>query len=459
MKESSLQFIWQHRLYSSLSFYEDVDRHLLVDAEILQPGKPNLDAGPDFSGAILRVGKLILVGAVEIHLRAGDWMKHRHHTDPAYDGVILHVVLEADRNVLHRTTQKPLLTAIVRCPPKLLKMVEEVETLGESLIKLLPQDPTRNFVLHQTEVLPEKSSSYSESPSESFISRKDDAPSIRQDSQEFIPSVGHPEEFFKKADTFFIERLKRKATEISVLFDESKGDHAEILYQLFLRHLGAKVNNDAFLEIARSLSLQILRKHTDSVQALEALYLGQAGLLVGDGDEYKRELQEEYRFFSSKYGLTSLAPHQVRLFRLRPAAFPYRRLAIAAQLRVSYPLLESLLLSEVNPKELLRHLSTPPSAYWQCHYAFNSPTPKPLGGLSLSVVNVLLLNVVLPYRYFTIMGKRRETQQLRELCVFARTLPAEKNRLVSILQNKGFILKTGLHTQAALEYLSNSPIL
>src|SRR5690606_29567876 len=54
----------------------------------------NLLGGPDFSGARIRFADTSeLTGDVELHLRAADWDAHGHARDPAYDRVILHVVL------------------------------------------------------------------------------------------------------------------------------------------------------------------------------------------------------------------------------------------------------------------------------------------------------------------------------------------------------------------------------
>jgi hypothetical protein len=61
---------------------------------VVQPGKWNLLGGPDFTGARLRFADgAETTGDVELHLRAADWDAHRHAADPAYDRVILHVVL------------------------------------------------------------------------------------------------------------------------------------------------------------------------------------------------------------------------------------------------------------------------------------------------------------------------------------------------------------------------------
>ncbi len=49
--------------------------------------------GPDFTGAMLDFGNGALqTGDIEIHYRASDWITHGHHLDPAYNGVILHIV-------------------------------------------------------------------------------------------------------------------------------------------------------------------------------------------------------------------------------------------------------------------------------------------------------------------------------------------------------------------------------
>ncbi len=64
---------------------------------IVRRGRWNGLAGPDFFDGEFRVGEggasESLRGDVEVHLRAGDWDQHGHAHDPAYDGVVLHVVL------------------------------------------------------------------------------------------------------------------------------------------------------------------------------------------------------------------------------------------------------------------------------------------------------------------------------------------------------------------------------
>jgi hypothetical protein len=89
MAERVLQKIWLQRDF-------DLSRAGLVDGRKLavrSTGKWNLLGGPDFRGARLLFGEQEVSGDIEVHFHAADWRAHGHATDPAYAGVVLHVVL------------------------------------------------------------------------------------------------------------------------------------------------------------------------------------------------------------------------------------------------------------------------------------------------------------------------------------------------------------------------------
>jgi hypothetical protein len=60
---------------------------------VVDPGRWNLEAGPDFLDAVLRVGpeQRHLTGDVEVHVRPADWDAHRHGGDTHYQRVVAHV--------------------------------------------------------------------------------------------------------------------------------------------------------------------------------------------------------------------------------------------------------------------------------------------------------------------------------------------------------------------------------
>src|SRR5690349_13845793 len=91
--EAELADVWQERAYAAHYLVDCCGRHLRV----VFPGRRWGGPGPDFVGAVLaeRDGTL-LRGDVEVHPRASSWAAHRHAADPAYRGVVLHVVQFAD---------------------------------------------------------------------------------------------------------------------------------------------------------------------------------------------------------------------------------------------------------------------------------------------------------------------------------------------------------------------------
>ena len=95
-RESALAALWQraHTLPDGL-LTEDGRRFRVV-----YPGRPSGRAGPDFRDSVLSTedGRLV-TGDVELHVEAPGWRSHGHDADPAYNGVVLHVVLRASGSV------------------------------------------------------------------------------------------------------------------------------------------------------------------------------------------------------------------------------------------------------------------------------------------------------------------------------------------------------------------------
>ncbi len=87
--ERLLQAIWQHqRLHrDALQTIEG------LPLRVLHPGFLNHEAGPDFYQAVIQVGENPpAAGDVEVDPLATDWYSHGHATNPAFAGVILHVI-------------------------------------------------------------------------------------------------------------------------------------------------------------------------------------------------------------------------------------------------------------------------------------------------------------------------------------------------------------------------------
>ncbi len=85
--EKFLQVFWnEQRFHGGLALTDG--RSL----EVLNPGTWNVEPGPDFRNAALRISGEAVRGDVEVHRSPADWRRHGHDGDPAYGNVVLHVL-------------------------------------------------------------------------------------------------------------------------------------------------------------------------------------------------------------------------------------------------------------------------------------------------------------------------------------------------------------------------------
>jgi len=123
--EEVLQWIWREQRFAGADL-RTVEGHRI---EVISPGWWNRSEGPDFKQAEIRFNGALHSGDVEIHFKPGAWNSHKHQTDPRYDQVMLHVVLEAS------PSDPPVLTAAGRRLPTLALapyLAEPLEDLAEA---------------------------------------------------------------------------------------------------------------------------------------------------------------------------------------------------------------------------------------------------------------------------------------------------------------------------------------
>ena len=90
MIEANLHYIWKFGLFNKIELKTEDCEAL----EILNLGIHNFDSGPDFLQAQISIDNIKWFGNVEIHFKSSLWNAHSHSNYPAYNNVILHVVLE-----------------------------------------------------------------------------------------------------------------------------------------------------------------------------------------------------------------------------------------------------------------------------------------------------------------------------------------------------------------------------
>lgn len=84
---------------------------------VIFPGVPGPGPGPDVRGAMLDAGGDCLRGDIELHLRASGWAAHGHTADPAYAGVVLHIVAENDTGATHTAHASGRWIPVLVLPP------------------------------------------------------------------------------------------------------------------------------------------------------------------------------------------------------------------------------------------------------------------------------------------------------------------------------------------------------
>jgi hypothetical protein len=90
--ESELWRLWEGQRFPKGALVTADGRPLRV----VFRGQPGRGPGPDFRGAIISAPDGLLHGDVELHVRTSDFRRHGHGLDPAYAGVVLHVVFFHD---------------------------------------------------------------------------------------------------------------------------------------------------------------------------------------------------------------------------------------------------------------------------------------------------------------------------------------------------------------------------
>lgn len=92
LSEAELSLIWQGKRYPPAALQTADGRRV----DVLYPGRRAGGAGPDFRDSVVVVRGERRLGDVELHVRASAFQQHGHHLDPAYDGLVLHVVFLDD---------------------------------------------------------------------------------------------------------------------------------------------------------------------------------------------------------------------------------------------------------------------------------------------------------------------------------------------------------------------------
>ena len=280
MPEIVLHYIWEYCLWAGYP-QETTDGRPI---EIISVGRHNRDAGPDYSGARIRIDGQEWVGNVEIHVQSSDWYRHRHDFDKAYDHVILHVVRKADKPV-YNSVGAPIVQCELRYP-------DEKDYLTQMLLKAKQMDTAAYRIGCARQLLEEPE----------------------------LLSEGWRSVMLRK-------RLECKKASIERLLAITKNSWSDALYISLARNFGFHTNSLPFEQLAIATPLSYLQKHRNSLFQLTAMLLGQSGLPIDD-----EKTAKEYAFLKAKFGLVPINGASWKHARLRPQNSPETRIRQFAML-------------------------------------------------------------------------------------------------------------------------------
>lgn len=405
MDEKFISYIWFNRLFNS------TQQTLLGEkVEIVSVGTPNTDAGPDVFNAKVKIDNRLWAGCVEFHVKATDWHKHHHDGNPDYDHVILHVVLDADEQVMD-SKDLPIPTIRIAFPHFML----------DNYARLISAATQNN--------------ADAGSPKECLAN-------IRQSDSLTLHS------WF---DRLIVERLEEKVTIIENILRSSNNNWEEAFYISICRAMGFGKNSDAMQAVAQSIPLNIIAHHRDNIEQIEALLLGQAGMLNGLVPSCSTEQIwiREYQFLKNKFSLKPIQGPSFKMLRMRPSGFPTIRMAqTAAILHHTDHLLRQIIeSSDINAIRSLFSFSA--SDYWTTHYKIGTESARHSTSLSKSSIDILIINTVVPFLF--IYGRSISNYAMQERAIdLLQILPPERNAIVEQFTLPDIKWKSAYDTQALL---------
>ncbi len=397
--EKLLQLIWKCRLYAK------VDLHCVGGerVQVLEPGRHNEDAGPDFLHAKIRINGMVWVGHVEVHWNAGNWFAHLHQNDRSFDNVILHVVWENRCDVRrHDGTVIPTLCLQQYIAPEILPLYHTLfQSQGIACASQLHSVPdyTKMQVL----------------------------------------------------DRMVKNRLEAKTVEIFGYLAQHANDWEKVTQHLFAESFGMRVNKHAFARLIAALPGNILDRYQGQRDVLDALLFGQAALLPDNViDHYTLKLKKTYLYLRRLHRLNPMETHEWRFLRMRPANFPTIRIAQLSSVFAHVSRLCQLILSHEDLRSLQqRFFDFVPSAYWATHYQFGKVAQPRKVRLTPAFLDHIAINCFVPLLYSYGHHFGDDALQMRAID-WLNQISAESNTVTTNYERIGLQAQHAADSQALL---------
>lgn len=400
--EMLLHYLWEHRLweYGALKTAEG------QRVEVLDPGKHNTDAGPDFFNAKIRIGSRTWAGNIEIHTRASDWHRHGHQYDRAYDSIVLHVVGHDDATI-YRPDGSPI-------PQVVLPYANEFRSRYDAMV-------ASNDSLACSRELSNLPPLY---------------------ITDWLASLGY-------------ERLYAKADRIMAYLERLNGDWMATAYVTLCRALGFSTNAEPFERLAFATPIQYLLKHRSDRRLIEAALFGQAGLLgetPPDPDDllHIEDLKVDYAFMQAKYDIAPLESPGWKLARMRPPNFPHRRIAALVEMICNGFAFGRGFAHVLDVDSARKLFEIEITGFWENHYTFGGRAAIAPRAFSPDTVATLIINALVPLLYAYGLYFAND-QRIEAAIALLQELGPEHNSVTRVFTDRGIRCDDAFTSQALIQ--------
>ncbi|QQT25065.1 DUF2851 family protein [Sphingobacterium spiritivorum] len=406
--EKLLHFIWRFRLFDQYNL-QTLQKD---DIKIQDVGHYNLNAGPDFLHAKIKIGKEEWNGHVELHVTDKAWYQHRHDKDKSYDNVILHVVWDGD---------------------------EEVSRSDGTAVPTLCLKPLiRSDLITKYEMIMGHSNAWI--PCEKHISNVDPL-LVRQ----YLSRMA-------------VERFHVKSDLLINQFTSYGCDFEKMAFVMLARAFGQKVNADTFQELAELIPFKLIHKYRDDLIKSEALFLGIAGFL-GESevfkDSYAENLRGEYQYLRKLHGLPEMDKNRWKFMRMRPYNFPTFRIVQLVSLYRQQEGLFSYIIelgTLADLKLLFEKIKL--SEFWERHYTLQKSAVRHTTKMGEMASRTLIINSIVQLLF--LYGKYFDQEMyICKAMEWLEEMEAESNSIVRSFAAIGVTALCAADSQALIHLKSH----
>ena len=472
MHEDLLRHIWSKQLFDSTRLVTTDGRAV----RILDAGTLHRGSGPDFRNATIKIGETNFSGDIEFHRTVDDWELHNHHTDPNYNSVILHVVLQGgvQKTQSHSGRNIPTLVLEPFLPTTVNQLSDQLSREEFSSKKNEIKCAKRNDNIESGLLKDWIRKLYRERLQEKVHRLHERLCDIIITQQRII---GEPHPPYDNIVWEMVDDIPLPDANIDKQLFKQKIAWEQLLYEEVMDGLGYSNNREPMKQLAENISLisllnvcqprdlsampHLLAERRNPVIELSAVQI-EAVLFMASGllpslnaihDQASKvhihSLHSAWSELPKKFPLSQIDHIEWIFSPTRPSNFPTIRIA-AASVFLQKLLFQSLFKSIITlvsgkysspqskTEQLVRMFDAGDHSFWNYHYSFTEATHKKHSILGESRTFDIIVNTIIPFvcLYAKVFGK----EEIFEHCLnIAVELPLLEDNSILRTMNKQLV--------------------